>query len=97
MKMPREFIQKITAPNGSIFTGSGTNSYIIGKNDLTLVDPGPKIDSHIEKLVDLGDGKINRILVICGKISFENGNWRLPASKSSGLFIASTYSVSLLG
>ena len=63
MKMSKDFIQKITAPNGSMFTGSGTNSYLIGKNDLTLVDPGPKIDAHIEKLINLGEGKINRILV----------------------------------
>ena len=61
--MSKDFIQKITAPNGSMFTGSGTNSYLIGKNDLTLVDPGPKIDAHIEKLINLGEGKINRILV----------------------------------
>ena len=32
-------IQKITAPNAGMFTGKGTNSYLIGKKDITLVDP----------------------------------------------------------
>ena len=63
MMMSKEFIQRVTAPNGSVFTGSGTNSYLIGLEDITLVDPGPIIDEHIEKLIKLGDGKIKRILV----------------------------------
>lgn len=63
MKMPSSIIQRVVAGNGSIFTGPGTNSYLIGKNDLTLVDPGPKIDAHIEHLIKLGKGNINRILV----------------------------------
>ena len=63
MSMPKPFVQRITATNGSLFTGSGTNSYLIGKNDLTLVDPGPKIEDHLRHLEELGDGKIKRILV----------------------------------
>jgi len=63
MKMPSSIIQRVVAGNGSIFTGPGTNSYLIGKNDLTLVDPGPKIDAHIEHLIKLGKGNISRILV----------------------------------
>ena len=32
-------ITKITAPNPGVFTGGGTNTYLVGKNDLTLIDP----------------------------------------------------------
>ena len=63
MRMSRGFIERVTASNGSVFTGPGTNSYLIGKEDITLVDPGPKIDAHIENLIRLGEGKIKRILV----------------------------------
>jgi glyoxylase-like metal-dependent hydrolase (beta-lactamase superfamily II) len=63
MKMSRAFIERVTASNGSVFTGPGTNSYLIGKEDITLVDPGPKIDSHIENLIKLSEGKLKRILV----------------------------------
>ena len=63
MMMSRDFIERVTASNGSVFTGPGTNSFLIGRNDITLVDPGPKIDAHIENLLKLGEGKINRILV----------------------------------
>ncbi len=43
-----ELIEKITAPNGGVFTGNGTNTYLLGKEDLTLIDPGPKNDEHID-------------------------------------------------
>jgi len=63
MKAPKSIIQRITASNGSVFTGQGTNSYLIGIDDITLVDPGPKIDAHLSNLLELGKNKIKRILV----------------------------------
>ena len=41
-------IKKITAPNGGIFTGQGTNTYLVGQDDITLIDPGPNIQEHVE-------------------------------------------------
>src|SRR4051794_23739214 len=43
-------IVRITAPNPSVMTGPGTNSYVIGTGDLIVLDPGPAIDSHVEAL-----------------------------------------------
>jgi len=63
MTAPKSIIQRITASNGSDFTGAGTNSYLIGTEDMTLVDPGPKIDAHLSNLLKLGKNKIKRILV----------------------------------
>ena len=58
-----ELIKKITAPNPSVFTGQGTNSYLIGNKDITLIDPGPNIQEHIDEIIKLGDGNIKRIVV----------------------------------
>ena len=58
-----DLIKKITAPNGGIFTGQGTNTYLIGNEDITLIDPGPYISEHIEAILEEGKGKIKRILV----------------------------------
>ena len=58
-----ELVTKITAPNPGVFTGGGTNTYLIGKEDLTLVDPGPNISEHIDEIIRQADGKIKRILV----------------------------------
>ena len=45
-----ELVTKITAPNPGIFTGGGTNTYLIGREDVTLVDPGPNISEHIDEI-----------------------------------------------
>ncbi len=58
-----ELIKKITAPNPGVFTGGGTNTYLIGKEDLTLIDPGPNIKEHIDEIIRAGKNKIKRILV----------------------------------
>ena len=58
-----DLIKKITAPNPSVFTGKGTNTYLIGKQDISLIDPGPNISEHIEEIIKQGNGNIKRIIV----------------------------------
>lgn len=56
-------VQRITAPNAGPMTGPGTNTYLLGAEEITVIDPGPKIDSHIEAIVKTGGNKITRVLV----------------------------------
>ena len=58
-----KLLKKIIAPNGGVFTGKGTNTYFLGKNDITLIDPGPNIQEHIEDILSEGNGNIKRIFV----------------------------------
>ena len=58
-----ELVKKITAPNPGVFTGGGTNTYLVGREDLTLIDPGPNIKEHIDEIIRAGENKIKRILV----------------------------------
>lgn len=44
-------VRRLTAPNAGLMTGPGTNSYLVGHDEIALVDPGPAIDAHIEALV----------------------------------------------
>ena len=40
-------VQKILAPNPSLFTGPGTNTYLLDSaGEILIVDPGPIIRSH---------------------------------------------------
>ena len=50
-------IQRITAPNESPFTFRGTNTYILGENDVAVIDPGPAIDGHFELLKETLKGR----------------------------------------
>ena len=55
-------VARIIAPNPGVMTGPGTNAYLVGTDDLALIDPGPAIDSHVEALLAAGAGRIKWIL-----------------------------------
>ncbi len=43
-------VRRIIAGNGGPFTFTGTCSYIVGKDDVVIIDPGPKDAAHIARL-----------------------------------------------
>lgn len=55
-------IKRITAANGSVFTGPGTNTYLVGNEDVTVIDPGPAMEEHIDVILAASDN-IKQILV----------------------------------
>jgi glyoxylase-like metal-dependent hydrolase (beta-lactamase superfamily II) len=56
-------VRRIVAPNPSVMTGPGTNTYLVGHADVAVIDPGPYIDEHIEAIVREGAGRIRWIVV----------------------------------
>lgn len=43
-------IQRVIAPNPSKFTYMGTGTYILGTNDIVVIDPGPVMNDHRDAL-----------------------------------------------
>ncbi|MGB5324338.1 MAG: MBL fold metallo-hydrolase [Pseudomonadales bacterium] len=58
-----EGLRRLTAPNPGLMTGEGTNTFIVGYEELVIVDPGPAIDSHINALAELVGDKLAAIVV----------------------------------
>lgn len=60
-----ENVRRVLAPNPSPMTFRGTNSYLLGEGDVTLIDPGPDDAAHLAALIAaLSPGeRIVRILV----------------------------------
>ena len=56
-------VRRITADNGGVFTGAGTNTYLVGHQEITVIDPGPASKEHIENIVDICGEDIKQILV----------------------------------
>jgi glyoxylase-like metal-dependent hydrolase (beta-lactamase superfamily II) len=58
-------IIRITAPNSGPFTFHGTNTYIVGKKEVAVIDPGPEDGSdHFKSLLKAIKGKtVSHILV----------------------------------
>ncbi len=44
-------ILRVRAPNPGPFTLSGTNTWVVGDRPTWVVDPGPMIESHLERLL----------------------------------------------
>ncbi len=44
-------VTRIVAPNPGMMTGPGTNTYIVAGAERAVIDPGPDIASHIEKIL----------------------------------------------
>jgi len=59
----RPGIRRLVAPNPSMMTGPGTNTYLLGEKEVAVVDPGPLIDSHIDAIIELAGAPIGWILV----------------------------------
>lgn len=58
-----ETVRRLTAPNPSVMTGPGTNTYLIGNAEIAVIDPGPPIAEHVERIIAAaGSGRIRWIL-----------------------------------
>lgn len=44
-------VRRVVAPNPSAMTGPGTNSYLVGIDEVAVIDPGPDDKRHIEAIV----------------------------------------------
>lgn len=44
-------VRRIVAPNPSMFTGPGTNTYLVGIDEVAVIDPGPDDDGHVNAII----------------------------------------------
>lgn len=55
---------RLTCPNPSAMTGPGTNSYLLGKRgrSWTVIDPGPADQQHMDRILQVTEGRIEQVL-----------------------------------
>ena len=56
-------VRRLLAPNSSMMTGPGTNTYLIGSKEVLVLDPGPVIASHIENIQEIANAPIRWVMV----------------------------------
>lgn len=79
MSLP-EGVSVILAPNPSLMTGAGTNTYLVsGADGCVVIDPGPEIESHLVAVTDAAraHGGARAILVTHGHPDHVEGAARL--------------------
>jgi len=55
---------RVLAPNPSVFTGRGTNTYLAGGPSVVCIDPGPDDDRHLAAILDAAGARGGRIVTI---------------------------------
>lgn len=56
-------VRRIVAPNPSIYTGPGTNTYLVGIDEIVVVDPAVDDPSHLDAIIGCGGDRIRWIAV----------------------------------
>ena len=57
-------VRRIVAPNPGPMTFKGTCTYVVGRDQVAVVDPGPDLPEHVDALLRaLGDERVAQILV----------------------------------
>ena len=56
-------VRRIVAPNAGPMTGAGSNTYLVGVDEIVVVDPGPEIASHVDAIVGCGGDRIRWIAI----------------------------------
>jgi glyoxylase-like metal-dependent hydrolase (beta-lactamase superfamily II) len=82
----RPNVRRILAPNPGIFTGPGTNTYLVGTDDIAVIDPGPDDhEEHLDRIAEAGAGRIRWILVTHTHIDHSPGAQGLKARTGAPL------------
>jgi glyoxylase-like metal-dependent hydrolase (beta-lactamase superfamily II) len=55
-------VWRIVAGNAGLMTGPGTNSYLFGARERTVIDPGPDDERHLDAILTAGEANIRWIL-----------------------------------
>ena len=57
-------VRRVLAPNPGLMTGPGTNTYLVGTDEIAVIDPGPDdSEEHLDAVAAAGAGRIRSILV----------------------------------
>jgi glyoxylase-like metal-dependent hydrolase (beta-lactamase superfamily II) len=56
-------VVRVLAPNPSVFTLEGTNTWVVGANPSIVIDPGPVIAGHLDEVARVAGREVAAVLV----------------------------------
>jgi glyoxylase-like metal-dependent hydrolase (beta-lactamase superfamily II) len=86
-------IRRVIANNPGPFTFTGTGTYIIGKGEVAVIDPGPDMDDHLEAILAAVAGeRVTHILITHNHM--DHSPLARPLAKRTG---ARIYAMPIMG
>ena len=87
-------VTRVLAPNPSPYTYTGTQTHIVGKGDVAVVDPGPADEAHLRALLAvIGGRRVNAILVTHHHRDHSPGAVRLSRETGAPIVGAAPFAV----
>jgi glyoxylase-like metal-dependent hydrolase (beta-lactamase superfamily II) len=78
-------VRRLVAPNPSMMTGPGTNTYLFGERKIAVVDPGPELSGHLDAIIAKAAGPIRWILATHTHPDHSPGARRLAAATGAAV------------
>jgi glyoxylase-like metal-dependent hydrolase (beta-lactamase superfamily II) len=75
-------VRRIVAPNPGMMTGPGTNTYLVGVDEVAVIDPGPEDESHLEAILGCGGDRIR--WVVCTHTHLDHWPGAAALAKATG-------------
>jgi len=76
-------VTRILAPNPSPFTYEGTQTYLVGRSDLAVIDPGPAEEAHLAALLAVISGRAVRA-ILCTHTHRDHSPAAKPLAERTG-------------
>ena len=57
-------VRRVLAPNPSAFTYTGTQTYLVGRGEVAVIDPGPDLEPHVEAILGATAGE-RIVAIVC--------------------------------
>jgi glyoxylase-like metal-dependent hydrolase (beta-lactamase superfamily II) len=88
-------VRRILCNNPSPFTFTGTNSYVVGKGNVAIIDPGPDDEAHAAALLDAVRGEtVTHILVTHTHRDHSPDTARIKAATGATVYAAGPHRAS---
>jgi glyoxylase-like metal-dependent hydrolase (beta-lactamase superfamily II)/8-oxo-dGTP pyrophosphatase MutT (NUDIX family) len=88
-----QLVRRVVAPNASIMTGPGTNTYLVGTDALIAIDPGSNEPSHLDAIASVGD--IKMIVITHGHADHYSGAFELAFRTGAELAVPEKFGASI--
>jgi glyoxylase-like metal-dependent hydrolase (beta-lactamase superfamily II) len=79
------YVRRIVAPNSSVMTGPGTNTYLVGTEDVVVIDPASSEPLHLYSIKSAGE--VSRIILTHGHPDHVGGAAELASSTAAELLV----------
>ena len=76
-------VRRLLAPNASPFTYTGTQTHIVGKGEVAVIDPGPDLPAHVEALLEALAGE-RVAAILCTHTHCDHSPASRPLAQATG-------------